>query len=40
MITSVVGGVTLDTCQFTTQVEADVPRVDCPEYGCQKLPVS
>ncbi|MBF7957790.1 aldehyde dehydrogenase family protein [Rahnella victoriana] len=29
----------LDTCQFTTLVEADVPRVDCPEHGCQTLPV-
>lgn len=29
----------LDTCQFTTEVEADVPRVDCPEHGCQTLPV-
>jgi len=28
----------LDTCQFTTLVEADVPRVDCPEHGCQSLP--
>lgn len=29
----------LDTCQFTTLVEADVPRVDCPEHGCLTLPV-
>nr|ULG19928.1 ISL3 family transposase [Yersinia frederiksenii] len=29
----------LDTCQFTTLVEADVPRIDCPEHGCQTLPV-
>lgn len=29
----------LDTCQFTTLVEADVPRVKCPEHGCQALPV-
>lgn len=28
-----------DTCQFTTQVEANVPRVMCPEHGCQTLPV-
>lgn len=25
----------LDTCQFMTLVEADVPRVMCPEHGCQ-----
>jgi len=29
----------LDTCQFTTLVEADVPRVDCSDHGCQTLPV-
>ncbi|WP_250186190.1 ISL3 family transposase [Escherichia coli] len=29
----------LDTCQFTTIVEADVPRIMCPEHGCQTLPV-
>lgn len=29
----------LDTCQFTTLVEADVPRIMCPEHGCQTLPV-
>lgn len=29
----------LDTCQFTTLVEADVPRVMCSEHGCQTLPV-
>ncbi|TDS84875.1 transposase IS204/IS1001/IS1096/IS1165 family protein [Rahnella sp. BIGb0236] len=29
----------LDTCQFTTLVEADVPRVDLPEHGCQTLPI-
>lgn len=29
----------LDTCQFTTLVEADVPRVNCAEHGCQTLPV-
>lgn len=29
----------LDTCQFTTLVEADVPRVDCPDHGCKTLPV-
>ena len=30
----------LDTCQFLTLVEADVPRVRCPEHGCQTLPVN
>lgn len=29
----------LDTCQFATLVEADVPRIMCPEHGCQTLPV-
>lgn len=29
----------LDTCQFTTLVEADVPRVMCSEHRCQTLPV-
>lgn len=29
----------LDTCQFTTIVEADIPRVMCPELGCKTLPV-
>lgn len=29
----------LDTCQFLTLDEADVPRVSCPEHGCQTLPV-
>ncbi|MGP3589960.1 ISL3 family transposase [Vagococcus sp. WN89Y] len=29
----------LDTCQFMTLVEANVPDVMCPEYGCQTLPV-
>lgn len=29
----------LDTCQFITLVEADVPRIDCPEHGCITLPV-
>ncbi|ORM58793.1 ISL3 family transposase [Pantoea rodasii] len=28
----------LDTCQFTTLVEADVPRVMCPEHGCLTVP--
>jgi len=29
----------LDTCQFMTVVEANVPRVMCPTHGCQTLPV-
>lgn len=29
----------LDTSQFTTLVEADVPRVDCSDHGCQTMPV-
>ncbi|MGU3414214.1 ISL3 family transposase [Enterobacter bugandensis] len=29
----------LDTCQFMTVVEASVPRVMCPNHGCQTLPV-
>lgn len=26
----------LDTCQFTTIVEADVPRIMCPEHGARR----
>lgn len=29
----------LDTCQCATLVEADVPRIMCPDHGCQTLPV-
>lgn len=29
----------LDTCQFMTVVEANVPWVMCPNHGCQTLPV-
>ncbi len=29
----------LDTCQFSTIVGADVPRLMCPEHGCLTLPV-
>ena len=29
----------LDTCQHQTIVEADVPRVNCPEHGCLTLSV-
>lgn len=24
----------LDICQFSTRVEADIPRLICPEHGC------
>lgn len=30
----------LDTCQFMTLVESDVPRVMCLKHGCQHLPVA
>ncbi len=30
----------LDTSQFATIVEADVPRIMCHEHGCQTQPVS
>jgi transposase len=29
----------LDTCQFTTWIEAEVPRVACPMHGVKQLPV-
>ena len=29
----------LDTCQFRTQVVAQVPRVQCPEHGCLTVAV-
>ena len=29
----------LDTCQFTTWIEAVVPRVECPTHGVKQLPV-
>jgi transposase len=29
----------LDTCQFRTLVQADVPRVRCPEHGVLRVPV-
>jgi len=29
----------LDTCQFRTVLEADVPRVNCPEHGVLQVPV-
>lgn len=28
----------LDTCQFTTLVEADVPRIDCPDTVARHCP--
>lgn len=29
----------LDTCQFTTWIEAEVPRVACPTHGVKQVPV-
>ena len=29
----------LDTCQFTTWIEAVVPRVECPTHGLKQIPV-
>lgn len=29
----------LDTCQFTTWIEAEVPRIQCPTHGVKQLPV-
>ena len=29
----------LDTCQFTTWIEADIPRIECPTHGVKQLPV-
>lgn len=29
----------LDTCQFKTQVVAQVPRIQCPEHGCLTISV-
>jgi transposase len=29
----------LDTCQFTTWIEAEVPRVECPKHGVQQIRV-
>ena len=29
----------LDTCQFTTWIEVEVPRVECPTHGVKQLPV-
>jgi transposase len=29
----------LDTCQFTTWIEADVPRVECPTHGVKQIRV-
>ncbi len=30
----------LDTCQLQTVIEAEVPRVECPEHGVQQIVVS
>jgi transposase len=30
----------LDTCQYKTIVEAEVPRIECPEHGVQQVPVA
>jgi len=27
----------LDTCQFTTWIEAGVPRIECPTHGVKRL---
>src|SRR6266849_10221551 len=29
----------LDTCQFTTWIEADVPRIDCGAHGVKQIRV-
>jgi transposase len=29
----------LDTCQFTTGLQADVPRVSCPTHGVKQIAV-
>ena len=29
----------LDTCQFTTWIEAEVPRIACPTHGVKQLPI-
>jgi len=29
----------LDTCQFTTWIEAEIPRVACPTHGVKQVPV-
>jgi transposase len=29
----------LDTCQFTTWIEAEVPRIECPTHGVKQLPI-
>jgi transposase len=29
----------LDTCQFTTWIEVEVPRIECPTHGVKQLPV-
>lgn len=29
----------LDTCQYRTVLEAEIPRVECPEHGVRQVPV-
>jgi transposase len=29
----------LDTCQFTTWIETEVPRIECPTHGVKQIPV-
>jgi transposase len=29
----------LDTCQFVTWIETEIPRVECPRHGVKQLPV-
>ncbi|WGS47982.1 ISL3 family transposase (plasmid) [Burkholderia sp. JSH-S8] len=30
----------LDTCEYRTIIQADVPRIECPEHGCVTVPVT
>ncbi|MBB1625962.1 MULTISPECIES: ISL3 family transposase [Achromobacter] len=30
----------LDTCEYQTWIEADVPRVQCPEHGCVQVGIA
>ncbi|MGE8450034.1 MAG: helix-turn-helix domain-containing protein, partial [Pseudomonadales bacterium] len=30
----------LDTCEYQTWIEADVPRVQCPEHGCVQVSIA
>ena len=29
----------MDTCQFTTVIEAEVPRVPCPTHGIKQIAI-